>query len=65
MWTIEEKMELIVKLPYFQGFDNIYLTPDTELSTVSQILHIFIVQLYLVHMKEKIIDMKKGSIFST
>ena len=61
---IEEKMELIVKLPYFQGFDNIYLTPDTELSTVSQILHIFIVQLYLVHMKEKIIDMKKGSIFS-
>ena len=58
-------MELIVKLPYFQGFDNIYLTPDIELSTVSQILHIFIVQLYLVHMKEKIIDMKKGSIFST
>ena len=39
----KEKMELIVKLPYFQGFDNIYLTPNTELSTVSQILQIFIV----------------------
>ena len=39
----EEKMELIVKLPYFQGFDNIYLTPNTELSTVSQILQIFII----------------------
>ena len=36
-------MELIVKLPYFQGFDNIYLTPNTELSTVSQILQIFII----------------------
>ena len=58
-------MELIVKLPYFQGFDNIYLTPDTELSTVSQILQIFIVQSYLVHMKEKIIDVKKGIIYST
>ena len=36
---IEERMELIVKLPKFQGFDNIYLIPSTEFSEVKTIFY--------------------------
>ena len=28
------RMELIVKIPLFQGFDNVYMIPSTQLSEV-------------------------------